>query len=245
MSRILVVDDDQSIAHLVQDVLADEGHEVSVRYDGREAFRTLCEGSFDLLVSDIQMPHEDGLSLLARMRSLGLMRSIPVIFITGRVDEDCRQAARVLGAGEILTKPFSVETLLSIVTRLLAAPKEPATEGSAREGNMDELRVADLCYMLAVSGKAMLLSIDSGGSQAELFVRNGTLVRARAQLAGGARLAGEDAFFEAAGWKGGCFRMQQGGPEEPDNVSCPLDALLVEAAQRRITTRQWRREDPR
>jgi CheY-like chemotaxis protein len=121
--RILVADDDESLRTLLAAVLASDGHETVDVADGAELLERLARGllegsgwSFDLIVSDVEMPMWSGLDLLA-----GLSReptAPPIILMTAFGDERTHREARRLGAITLLDKPFDLEELRALVRRV-------------------------------------------------------------------------------------------------------------------------------
>ena len=107
-SHILIVDDDDRIRDLVRRFLHKQGHRVTVARDAATARRLLTTFDFDLIVLDIMMPGEDGLSLLKHLRE---RRSTPVILLTARGDSGDRIEGLRAGADDYLAKPFEPEEL--------------------------------------------------------------------------------------------------------------------------------------
>jgi DNA-binding response OmpR family regulator len=109
---ILVVDDEGYLADLVATILEEEGYRVVVAYDGLTAFETALRTQPDLIVSDVQMPHLDGMSLLRRLRSVGY--AAPIILMS---------AVYLYGDGIVahfIPKPFDIDQLLGAVRTALA-----------------------------------------------------------------------------------------------------------------------------
>jgi signal transduction histidine kinase/CheY-like chemotaxis protein len=120
--RILVVEDEQAFRQLLQESLSQEGYEVEVAADGSLAVEVLASQEFDVVISDIRMPHMDGLELYqcAMRRWPGLSRRF--VFITGGpLDEAARRV--VTGSGSpCLFKPFGLEDLNAALGEVLARP---------------------------------------------------------------------------------------------------------------------------
>jgi two-component system OmpR family response regulator len=114
--HILFVEDDPDIRGLVADFLRQNGLQVSVAQDGDEMDRLLGEHAVDLLVLDIMLPKEDGLSLCRRVRASG---SLPIIMLTARGGEIDRIVGLEMGADDYLTKPFSSHELLARIRAVL------------------------------------------------------------------------------------------------------------------------------
>jgi two-component system OmpR family response regulator len=116
--HILFVEDDADIRSLVADFLTQNGYRMSVAREGRELDRTLEVSRIDLLILDIMLPKEDGLSLCRRIRATS---DIPIIMLTARGSEIDRVVGLEMGADDYLTKPFSTHELLARIRALLAA----------------------------------------------------------------------------------------------------------------------------
>lgn len=117
MAKILVAEDEASLAELVRVNLADEGHDVITTQDGRYALKALMEeGPFDLVVLDLMMPWADGFDVL---RNLGPRRP-KIVVLTARDDAHTQQRAEALGVDRYLTKPYDPEDLARAVRELLA-----------------------------------------------------------------------------------------------------------------------------
>jgi DNA-binding response OmpR family regulator len=120
-ARILVVDDTDSVRRLVALFLRAEGFEVVEAANGREARCRFEALPADLVVTDLYMPEEDGLELIAGLRDY--IPKIPVVAVSGggsRGDTTTLQAAGSLGADAILEKPFDMTDLVEVIRGLLA-----------------------------------------------------------------------------------------------------------------------------
>ncbi len=126
-SHILVVDDDDRLRDLLKRYLAREGHDVTTAKDAASARRFLQTMAFDLIVLDVMMPGEDGLSLLKGVRN---EIDTPVILLTARGQPAERIEGLKLGADDYLPKPFEPEELTLRIGSILkrAAPEAPVEE---------------------------------------------------------------------------------------------------------------------
>jgi two-component system, OmpR family, response regulator len=138
-AHVLVVDDDAHIREVMRFALEKAGYRVSEAPDGSRAFELLEASSFDLVVLDIVMPEDDGLTLCRKIRAQ--QSRLPIIFVSSRDDELDRVLGLELGADDYLTKPFSPRELAARVAAVLrrtrpAAPSgvasPPLTRGSVR-----------------------------------------------------------------------------------------------------------------
>lgn len=119
MSRsphILVVDDDREIRSLVAQFLKKHGYRVSDAADGRAMMELLEAGRFDLIVLDLMLPGEDGLSLCRRVRAGS---NLPIIMLTAMGEETDRIVGLEMGADDYLPKPFNPRELLARIKAVL------------------------------------------------------------------------------------------------------------------------------
>ncbi len=128
-ARILVVDDDLEIRELVAGYLGKHGLAVTPVGDGEQMFRALREQPYDLIVLDIMLSGEDGLSLSRRLRESG-EPPIPIVMLTARNDELDRIIGLEIGADDYLTKPFAPRELLARIRAVLRRTRlVPAVPG--------------------------------------------------------------------------------------------------------------------
>ena len=121
-ARILIVEDDAGIRRLVADFLAEKGFLVSVAGSAREMDRILDGQRVDLLLLDVLLPQEDGLSICRRIRARS---SLPVIMLTARASEMDRVIGLEMGADDYLVKPFGTGELLARIRALFRRTQSP------------------------------------------------------------------------------------------------------------------------
>ena len=114
--HILVVDDDREIRRLVSRFLTENGFRTTEAKDVREAETALGAGKFELVVLDLMMPGEDGLSFARRLRA---QDRIPIVMLTARGEETDRIVGLEIGADDYLPKPFNPRELLARVRAVL------------------------------------------------------------------------------------------------------------------------------
>lgn len=135
--HILVVDDHSEIRDLLKRFLEQHGMRVSCARDGKEMKRLLDEREFDLLVLDLMMPGEDGLTLC---RELRVKSRLPIIMLTAMGEETDRIIGLEMGADDYLAKPFNPRELLArikAVMRRTQAEIQPVTEALTRDLRFD------------------------------------------------------------------------------------------------------------
>ena len=126
MARVLVVEDEEAVRDYVCRVLTLHGHTVLVAHDGAQAVEQMAEHHFDLLVSDIVMPMMDGISLALKVRAT--RPHVPIILMTGYANERQRAHNLSLLIEGLLSKPFTMDQLLSTVNKALANARKRAKE---------------------------------------------------------------------------------------------------------------------
>ncbi len=117
--RILVVDDEIYIVHILEFSLTMEGYSVLTASDGEEALRIIEQERPDLVVLDIMMPKLDGYEVCRRLRQDEQFRSLPVILLSAKGRPIDREAGLGAGADDYITKPFSPRKLLEKMRELL------------------------------------------------------------------------------------------------------------------------------
>ncbi|MGA8901518.1 response regulator [Bradyrhizobium sp.] len=123
MSRVLIVDDEESMRLLVARAIAMDGHDIITATDGAEALEILggTDGAFDLMLTDIQMPIMDGIAL-----ALTAARDFPeltILLMTGFADQRERASGLNAIAHDVISKPFSVADIRTAVADALASRK--------------------------------------------------------------------------------------------------------------------------
>ncbi len=117
MTRILIVEDEASVALALADDLKLEGYEVEVVADGESAIRRAKEGSFDLMLLDVMMPRKDGFEVCRELRRAGL--GTPIVLLTAKAQESDKILGLELGADDYVTKPFSPRELRARIKAVL------------------------------------------------------------------------------------------------------------------------------
>lgn len=135
--HILIVDDDAEIRNLLGRYLEKNGLRATTVADGRAMWQALDRGAFDLVVLDVMLPGDDGLTLC---RTLRARSDIPIIMLTARGEETDRVVGLEMGADDYVPKPFSARELLArikvILRRVRSLPRnlQPEEERSIRFG---------------------------------------------------------------------------------------------------------------
>ncbi len=117
--RVLVVDDEIHIVHVVAIKLRNNGYDVITANNGAEAFELACREDPDIIVTDFQMPVMTGLELARKLRETEATRDIPVILLTARSFAISQEQQDELQISECISKPFSPKELLGSIEDIL------------------------------------------------------------------------------------------------------------------------------
>ncbi len=115
MADILIIDDSATMRQLVVTTLESAGHRVFQAADGAEGLRIVRDTPLDLVITDLNMPRVDGLTVVSRMRSNPRSKKIPIYILSTENSYHIRRQAKKCGASGWITKPFSPASLLRSV----------------------------------------------------------------------------------------------------------------------------------
>ena len=243
-ARILIVDDEPPVLQALRGVIEEMGHRVQEAQDGSQAIAALETQSFDLLVTDLRMPHQDGFAVLRRARELP--SHVPAVVLTASASiADCVAAMRA-GAFNFLVKPMNREELRSVVasaleaSRLKLGPGDGLVEGAGQPqaaliGESAALRrCLDLVNNVAPTDATVLLLGESGTGK-EVVAR---LIHSFSPRAGGPfvvvdcaalpeALADSELFGHARGTVPGASEAQVGRFVEADGGTLLLDDVTA------------------
>lgn len=119
MSLILAVDDSPSMRKMVSFTLTGAGHQVVEAVDGVDAYEKAQAQSFDLVLTDQNMPRLDGLGLTRKLRDHPQFKTIPILVLTTESSDLMKQAGRAAGATGWLVKPFDPARLLDVIKKVI------------------------------------------------------------------------------------------------------------------------------
>jgi len=119
MATILAVDDSASMRQMVSFTLKSAGHTVTEAVDGVDALVKAKSQSFDLVISDVNMPNMDGISLIKELRTLPSFKFTPILMLTTESTGDKKSEGKSAGATGWIVKPFNPEQLLSTIGKVL------------------------------------------------------------------------------------------------------------------------------
>lgn len=134
---LLLVDDDTELCGMMREYFAQAGHRLECSYNGREGLASALNGTHDLVILDVMLPVLDGFAVLAQLRR---RKSVPVIMLTARVQQQDRIQGLDAGADDYLPKPFDPDELLARVRAVLRR-SEAAVKPAAAEMAIGSIRL--------------------------------------------------------------------------------------------------------
>jgi len=119
MKRILTVDDSASVRQMVSFTSRKADYEVVEAVDGKDGLAKVSSGKFDLIVTDLNMPHVDGIQMITAVRKLPGYSFIPILMLTPESQAEKKDAGRKAGATGWIVKPFNADQLIAVVQKLV------------------------------------------------------------------------------------------------------------------------------
>lgn len=119
MARILAVDDSASMRQMVSFTLKGAGHDVVEASDGVEALAFARDNGVDLVISDVNMPNMDGITLIGELRKLPAYKFTPLLMLTTESSTDKKMEGKNAGATGWIIKPFNPDQLLNTIKKVL------------------------------------------------------------------------------------------------------------------------------
>lgn len=117
--KIMTVDDSASLRQMVNFTLSESGYEVVEAADGKEALEKMNTEPVDMLITDLNMPNMDGITLIREVRANPSYKFIPILMLTTESQGEKKQEGKTAGATGWIVKPFSPEQLLAVVKKVL------------------------------------------------------------------------------------------------------------------------------
>jgi heavy metal response regulator len=175
--RLLLIEDERKVASFIQRGLEAEHYSVDVEYDGEAGLTRLCDGNYDLVILDVNLPKRDGFAVLRDLRARQM--TVPVLLLTARDTIADKVAGLDQGADDYLTKPFAFEELLARV-RALFRRGAPITATPLL--TIADLRLDPVTRQVARAGKRLDLTAKEF-ALLEFFLRRPGRVLSRALIA--------------------------------------------------------------
>jgi two-component system KDP operon response regulator KdpE len=159
-SRVLVVDDEPQITRVLRTVLTSQGYQVRVAAEGEAALANFAEWRPELVITDLYMPHMDGLELCRRIRA---QSNVPIIVLSVKSEEGMKVEALDSGADDYITKPFGTDELLA---RVRATLRRSGADSDTASFDVGDFRVDLEARRVHIRGNEVRLT----PKEFELFV---------------------------------------------------------------------------
>jgi two-component system OmpR family response regulator len=217
--HILVVDDNREIRDLLTRLLTKDGLRVSTAPDGRAMRKVLGESRIDLIVLDLMLPGEDGLTLCRQLRAES---AIPVIMLTAKGEEIDRVVGLEMGADDYVAKPFSSRELLARIKAVLRRAQSLPADARSSEGA--NFRFAgwtlDMAKRELVSADGVIVPLSTGEYDLLLaFIHHPQRVLSRDQLLDLARGRAATVFDRSIDTQVSRLRRKiEGNPKDPEVI---------------------------
>ena len=153
--RILVVEDEQMVAEVVERYLRRDGYAVDVVHDGAQALASIEQSPPDLIVLDVMLPSVDGMEVCRRVRAHS---NVPIIILTARGEETDKLIGLEIGADDYVTKPFSPRELAARVKTVLRRANQQPVADTPDGLRFGELRINGATRMVEYGGKPLSLT---------------------------------------------------------------------------------------
>lgn len=175
--KILIAEDETDLADALEAILRHKGYTTEAVHDGQDALDYLTQGSYDLAILDIMMPHLSGLQVLERIRAAA--NPIPVLLLTARSQLEDKVEGFRSGADDYLTKPFAMEELLVRMEALLRRPRRTYAQDLA----FGDLTLSRQDFSMRCESSGNRMSLNNKEFQLmELFMRHPDQLLAKEQI---------------------------------------------------------------
>ena len=119
--QVLTIDDSQSVRQMISMTLENSGFTVDEACDGAEGYEKATTGSYNAILTDLNMPNMNGLDFIKKFREHPSSRGVPIIFLSTESDEESKREAKSAGAIGWIIKPFDQAQLLAVVKKVAGA----------------------------------------------------------------------------------------------------------------------------
>jgi len=116
--KVMTVDDSRTMRDMVSFTLRGAGYDVVEAADGQQAMSAIASTKVDLVITDLNMPVMDGLTLIRKLRAIPAHRTLPILMLTTEADESKKAEGRAAGATGWIVKPFNPDKLVSVVQKV-------------------------------------------------------------------------------------------------------------------------------
>jgi DNA-binding response OmpR family regulator len=223
--HILVVDPTQSQGSSMVLRLSNDGYEVEVVADAREAMEAVSKSQVDLVVSEVNLPVTEGLKFCRAIRKNAATAHIPFLFLTAEEGERLAAECLEAGADDFLKKPVDSEMLSLKIQRMLAMKAPPEAKRGV-SGSLTEMNSTDFIQSLSAGEKDVEIDLEHGGEKGKIYMQQGQIIHADTDS-----LSGEEAFYSLMTWEEGEFQILPCSHFPTRTIHAPTMSLLIEGAR--------------
>lgn len=227
-AKVLIVDPEEVISTQFSLPLKSHGYQVLAVGNVPDAEQVLAQELPDLILAELKMPVESGLSLCEKVKAKPETKDIPFIMLTSSQSQRTARQCLKAGAEDVVVRPVDIELLFIKLRKILEARKPagaPAAAGVV--GSLEEISLTDLVQILSAGMKSTKVVLTRNGEEGLVYLQNGDVVEAKI-----GDLQAEPAFFRLMTWKKGTFATQPCEQYPPRTIQVPTMSLLMEGARR-------------
>jgi response regulator RpfG family c-di-GMP phosphodiesterase len=225
--RALIIDPDPEETTVLELRMLEQGFEVQQAHSVEQALKVLEKGEVELVLSELDLPPGDGLSLLSEVRKHPWGQRLPWIVMTARGGKNDAQRAFDLGAADFLTKPVSADLLVAKLKQIIERAATLSGQARGVSGSLTEMGLPDMVQVLWHGRKTGSLKIRSGQNSGEIHFVGGAVYNAL-----WANLRGEEAFYAMLGLAQGDFALDPNFTAPQQLITESPEALLLEGMRR-------------
>ena len=212
MPRVLIVDDEDELLFGISAFLSREGWEVLTATNVEEALAILKTQPVDIIVTDIRMPGESGLTFLQQLKSE--RKDLKTVVMTAKGSLEMEREVVSLGADAYLEKPFDLDYFLRILNKVLTS--------KGFRGVIQELTLMDILQLLAYESGTALVEVSSPEGTGKIWIKDGKVVHAEI-----GDMVGTQAFGKILSLEGGTFAVKRGVETDKQTIYESVDSLLL------------------
>ena len=224
--RALIVDPDPEETAVLEVRFTEQGYDVVIERSVDGALRFLDAEHFDIVISEVEFPVEDGFDLLQRMQG-GEHKNVPLLFLTSHSDQSGVDRGLALGAMDYVVKPASPAVVAAKARRIIENASQRPAGGRGVSGSLQEMSLPDVIQILSNGRKSGLLKVRSGNLSGEMMFQDGSIHDARF-----GDLEAADAVYGILRLTEGDFALDPDVEPVADRIGLPAEMLLLEAMRR-------------
>ncbi|MFO7568270.1 MAG: response regulator [Smithellaceae bacterium] len=223
--RILLVDPEGSKESALALRLSNDGYEVTVVSDARQAIRVIFDMGTDLVLSEVNLPGTDGLRFCRALRDNPASANLSFFIMTA--EDGPRLAAQCLeaGADDFFKKPVDLE-MLSLKIRNMLNLKSSRGTKKGITGTLQDMSATDIIQTLTIGEKDVEVHFSSKKQKGVIFIRQGEIIHAKTE-----RMEGQDAFYQLMAWEDGEFEITTSANFPERTIHDSAMSLLMEWAR--------------